>query len=171
MGDYINNTLKTAMMGYTDLPRIDSTNAVVTAVGSVSTGLTDLMSITLTGVEEGYQIGGLPAAGQGIRIVATGTFASNGNTKTVTLLFGGTTLGTLTGAINGGAWRFDATVFRITRTTQTANVLIIEGTTPSYTLTNVAPAENVDESVEILVRGQATTTNDIVQTLLYVTNI
>lgn len=170
MGDYINNTIKTAMMGYSDLPRINSTNSDTTAVSNVTSTLTDLMSVTLTGVEEGYQIGGLPASNQGIRIIATGTFAANGNNKTVTLLFGATTLATLTGTFNNGPWRFDAVVFRITSSTQTANTLVVEGVTPSTNLIAASPTEDVDDSVTILVRGQGVSSNDITQTLLAVTN-
>lgn len=169
MGDYINNFLD-PLTGYTGLPRIDNSVSVTTAVTNTGSSATDLMSYTLPGMSALYSQGGLASGTNGVRIVACGIFAANGNTKTITLQFGGTTLATINGAINDGSWRIDAFVFRITSSTQTANALVLYGSTSplTSTMTTTSPTIDTTASVEIKCVGTGSSTADITQNFLSV---
>lgn len=169
MGDYLNNALKSAFgLGN---PRIDSSvTAPLTPVSNSTTLLTDLMSVDLSGLEEGFLQGGLPAVTQGIRILAGGTFATNGNVKTVTLLFGSATLATLTGTFSNKTWRFDSVVLRLTNLTQTANTITFEDT--NVASSTVSPTEDVDDAIIVKVQAQSgTASGDITQNFLTIINI
>lgn len=62
--------------------------------------------------------GTLASDGQAIRITAFGDTASNTNSKTIRLKFGGTTLATRVSATSGSNWYVRATVFRTGATAQ-----------------------------------------------------
>lgn len=172
MPDYINQFFD-PLTGYTGLPRINSSLAVTTEATNTGSAQTDLQSITLTGMTTQHFQGGLQATTNGIRIVAAGTFAGNGNTKTVLLVFGGTTIATLTGAINGGNWRIDAMVMSKTSASQTVNVMIQYGsTTPlASTMATVSPTVDTTASVIVKCTGQGTATADVTQTFLSVVSL
>lgn len=169
MGDFINNFFD-PLTGYTSLPRIDSSLVAPTnPISSNLVALTDLMSLTLTAPN--FFLGGMASGNQGIRITAAGTFASNLNVKTVNLLFGSTLLASVSGAFNGGSWRFDGMVFRITDTSQTASTLVYSGAGGATTdLYNTNPAENTQVNITIKCQGQGILSGDVTQTLLTIAN-
>lgn len=90
--------------------------------------------------------------GRGVRITAWGTHATNGNSKTVTLYFGGTTLRARTGTDNGIVWRFDSLVFRTGAATQ-EGISEISYTGSAGTLQRSTPAETLSGAVTIALKA------------------
>lgn len=164
MADII-NTILDPLVGYTNLPRIDSSTNISSPSPNNLTNLTDLMSYTLPSAT--LRLSGTA----GVKIIAFGTFATNANVKTVNLLFGTSTLATITGAFNGGYWRLESTVLRITDTTEISSGLIIYGTTPTIALLSSSPTENLLVDVIIKAQGQSTLTGDVTQTIMMIQNI
>lgn len=99
--------------------------------------------------------------GRALKITAFGITAANGNTKTIRLKYGGTTIGTAVTSTSGDSWRIDATVIRTGATTQVASCNYVIGSVTSSTYTT--PAETLSGAVNILVTGQNETSsaNDI----------
>lgn len=135
-----------------------------TQVGNVGAGTDDLMTYNLPADVLGSN-------GKGVRIKAWGTLANNGNTKTVTLLFGSQTL--ITKALAGAygevySWEIEAVVLRTGSNTQTNfTKLAYTGTVAGGTipLTGVGNLTQADTgAIVIKCTGAATADNDIVQT-------
>lgn len=139
-------------------------NTSTTAVGNVGTGEDDLITYSL-------ERNTLQNDGELLKIDAFGTFASNGNNKTVKLYFGSTVIfDSGANAINGGSWNIKATIIRASSTTQEA---IVEATDTSNTLnttTYTAVTENLSNALTIKCTGEGTANDDIVQKAL-VTNL
>jgi len=175
MGDYINNQVKTALSGYTNLFRINTSGTGLGPATNTLIFVTDLLSITLPGSEEGFQLGGLPGDStsppSGIQIIATGTFAANANVKTINLVLGTTVLATISGAFSGVPWRIDAVVFRVDATDEIANILIYVGNPATVSMFATTATENVDDTIVVKVQGQGVLTGDITENSLTVINI
>lgn len=104
------------------------------AVGSVTTGETDLATFSVPG-------GTLAANGQRLVLRATGHFPANGNNKTFKSYFAGTNLHSFLTTANGASWDY---VLEVTRRGATSVVershLRIGGNTTYNTATAVADA-------------------------------
>lgn len=121
---------------------VDTTSAQTAA----NTSETDLVTDSL-------DANSLSANGKGVKVKAWGTFAANGNTKTVKLYFGATVIATVTGAYNGVAWEVEAIVLRTGATTQEAGGHgLVSGQSP--TVTRSAPGETLSGAVTIKATGQ-----------------
>jgi hypothetical protein len=136
-----------------------------TAVGNVGTGEDNLITYTLSANQ-------LHANRTRVKITAFGTYAANGNAKTVKCYFGSTVLansGALT--VNGGAWRMEADVIRTGASAQVANsALHLSGASTTYpsVVTATTPSETLSNSLVIKCTGEATDDDDIKQTGLIV---
>ena len=102
--------------------------------------------------------------GQAVRITAWGSTAATGNTKTIRLKFGATTIRAIgPSAINGLDWRIDSLVVRTGATAQDAMATESLDTVAQDT-TITTPAETLSGAVVIKITGQNATAaaNDIV---------
>lgn len=101
-----------------------------TVTTSAATSKTTIVSYSLPA-------NSLSANGKGVRILAWGSCAANGNNKTVTIDVGagGTTVAT-TGAVanNNGAWRLDATLVRTGAATSISSGTAISAATAANTV-------------------------------------
>lgn len=133
-----------------------------TEVGNVGTGVDDLQSVTLLANT-------LLANGDRVDILASGIYAGNANNKTISLIFGGTTLlsaGPV--AANGGAWMIRATVIRTGATAQIAASCYIGSSLVAATVSNSTPAETLSGAITIKTQGEATANDDVVSRILTV---
>jgi hypothetical protein len=128
-----------------------------TNVGNVGAGIDDLQSIVLAAKC-------LARTGQVIFLEAWGETANNGNAKTLTMAFGGTTIMTqaLTTGI-AGTWRIRAIVIRTGNNTQRifAELFQLATVVDKQTFTDAIETDTAD--ITIKCTGTATTDNDIVQ--------
>lgn len=92
-----------------------------------------------------------------IKIKAFGYFASNGNTKTVRLKFGSTTIGTLAGSFNGTPWEIDAETLPVSGTSQYVATKIFNGNTSGAY--NYGASEAVASAITIACTGENGTAN------------
>ena len=154
-GSYLQQAMGTGT-GFAKIVGVSNVNT--TAVGNVGTGTDDLMTYALPA-------NSMSANGKGIRITAWGTAANNANAKTVTVVFGGTTLlSTALTASQVDVWWAEAVVIRTSATAQEAFAELTQGGT--VTLSDVeqsTPAETLSGAVTIKCTGTATSDNDIVQ--------
>lgn len=139
-------------------------------VGGVLTVNTTQAGTTSVTTEEDLWSYSLPANtlnanGRGVRITAFGSFAANGNTKTLRLKFGGSNIVSYAIATNNSGWEASGIVIRTGASTQLAggNKLL----TNSATLLSsgiVTPAEDTTAAIVIKVTGTNGTAsaNDIV---------
>jgi len=127
----------------------------VSSVGNVGAGEDDLMSYTMPAET-------MNVANRGVRIIAWGTTAANSNQKTINLYFGATIL-RMIGPVpsNNTAWRIEATILRVTETTQKASGTSIVGTNPNSDVT--APVEDLSTDTLIKVTGEGTVNDDVLQ--------
>lgn len=133
------------------------------AVGNVGTGEDTLLSFPLPANT-------LSADGMSVRLTAYITFAANANNKTLKVKFGATTGYDSTALAINNAAAFVRVVMDITRTgaaTQMLDITItpdnsIIGTLVSREI-HTTSAETLSGSVNIIITGEATTTNDIVK--------
>lgn len=133
-----------------------------TAGSNVGTGEDDLQSITLLA-------NSLTENGDRVEIQAAGSFAANGNNKTVKLYFGSTVIfGTGAAAFNGGFWSLRASVVRTGAATQISVATWIGSTLVSSNVTVATPSATLSSTVTIKVTGEATDNNDITSSLLIV---
>lgn len=131
-----------------------------TAVGNVGSGEDDLMAYPLPHNT-------LSANGKAVRVRTWGTFAANGNTKTVRFYFGATSVLLANVTQSGGGFEADATVVRTGTSAQEA---IVRGGTftsggggAAAGTDRAAPSEDTTASITIKVTGSATSNDDIVQ--------
>lgn len=106
----------------------------------------------------------LAVDGQSINIDVWATTAGNGNNKTLSVVFGATTIGTSTAqAFNGETMNMKCSVYRTGGATQKARCVYQSFTTGTFTANNnfvvsaSAPAETLSGAVAILVRGTTPT--------------
>jgi hypothetical protein len=128
--------------------------------GNVSTGETDLGTTCTLAANT------LSANNKGVEIFASGTFANNGNSKTVKLYFGATSLVARISAVtNTGTWWIQATVIRTGTATQVTSAF--SGVTNGASITQngielTTPGETMSGSVVTKVTGQSgTASNDV----------
>ncbi len=99
-----------------------------------------------------------------VEIEAFGTFATNANSKSISLIFGSTTIYSISPtAINGGSWSLKAKIIRRTNNTQE---IIVEGNGTNTVLVKTsytAGAEDLTTALFIKVNATGVTTNDIIQ--------
>jgi len=133
-------------------------NVNTTAVGTdANTVEKDLITYSLPA-------NSLSADGKLVKITAWGSVAANGNTKTIRLDFGATTIRQIgPSAMNGLDWRMDGLVIRTDATTQDAMATEFLDTSAQDT-TNTTPTETLSGAVVIKITGENGTAaaNDIV---------
>lgn len=116
---------------------------------------TDLMVYSLPA-------GTLAVNGQKLRITGAGTFAANGNTKTIRIRFGGTIVSTRATTASGGAWTIQAVVVRTGAATQKAFGTQFESGNGGQT-TYTTPAETLSGAIDVKLTGQSgTASSDVV---------
>lgn len=130
---------------------------------NVNLALTDLITYTLPG-------GTLAHDGDCIEIIGEVTYAANADTKTVVLIFGGTTLaGRGPAADNGSLISMRCRLIRTGATAQLAEGLTAISTTAGQLVTFTAPAETLANDIVIKISGQSGTgSNDVTSRLLIV---
>lgn len=129
-----------------------------TPVGNVGAGEDDLISYTL-------QPNVLAKDGYNIEIKAWGTFAANGNNKTVKLKFGSAVLYDTTAlAANNGSWMITGVVTRTGAATQQAiTSMMSSNATVGNSVTYIVPTETLSATIIIKCTGTATANDDIIQ--------
>ncbi len=137
----IDGTLKTGW---------DTTSCGTAQVSNVGTGETDLCLYTMPANT-------LVTNGRGVQVTAYGSYAVNGNTKTVKAYFGATAINTIAGALSGGGWYITATVLRTGATAQVAgsNGIGLNGSALNSGPTS--PAETLSGAVIVKITGQSGT--------------
>lgn len=136
-----------------------STNT--TSAANLGSGETNLMTYTVTPMFNN---------GDEIYVKAWGTYAANANNKTIKLKFGGQTILT-TGAIaaNDGSWQIEASIIRTAAATQEIIATIISSNTSVVeSATRTAGTQDLTTSNAVLITGQGTSSNDIVQNAMLV---
>lgn len=132
-------------------------NTETSTVGNVGTGEDQLFSYTIPA-------GKLATNGNTISGTMTGTVAANGNTKTLKLKFGSTTILTtlVTSSTITSSWSFD---YEITRTSATTQKCAIRLHNPDGLGVSVyaTAGETLSGTVALVLTGEATSDNDIVK--------
>lgn len=126
-----------------------------TSTGNVTTGNTVLGTYTITA-------NSMPAdSGKTIRMIAWGKTAANGNNKTITLEFGGTTVAThALAATNDKDWVLEATIIQGATGAQTAiGELKLEGASQDLQFVTT-PAETQTGAIAARVRAESGTATD-----------
>lgn len=123
-----------------------------TTAANVSTNETDLMTYSLPG-------GSLAVNGQKVRITGWGTYAANGNTKTVRIRFGSTVVSTRASTGNNVAWWIQALVVRTGAATQVASGVQLESGNAGQP-TATSPSETLADAITIKLTGQSGTASD-----------
>ena len=132
----------------------------VTPVGNVGAGIDDLISMTLPANT-------LYKNGQGIRIRAWGTYAANGASKQVILVFGGTNIVDMLAVVqNNTFWRLEATIHRVSAGNQDCSGHFNHSTVSGTTF--VATTKNEATDLIIKVTGESVSNNDIVQRGMFI---
>lgn len=167
--------------GATAAMRIDSAAKLsiyqgTTLRGAVATVYSQINSVGNIGVGEdnlhsfSVPSSGFAANGDSFEVKCSGTFAANANNKRVKLKFGAITLFDTTAlAFNTGDWEISARIFRTSTTTGksvvtwTCNNVILTTTTDYQSW-----AFNFLTANTLVVTGEATANNDIVQELMQV---
>jgi hypothetical protein len=101
----------------------------------------------------------LSANGKGVRIRIFGTYAGNGNTKTVRSKFGATSLTAVAGAPNDGMWRVDAVVIRTGASAQIGSADHADNAIGYRSASLTTPAEDTTGAITIKVTGTNGTAN------------
>lgn len=129
-----------------------------TAASNASTGETDLISYTLPANT-------LVNDGDSLEVQAWGTYAANGNNKTVKLKFGSQTI-LDTGAIaaNGGSWSIKANIIRTSATTQEIITEILSSNSSvADSATRTAATQTLSDANIIKCTGTGGASNDITE--------
>lgn len=106
-----------------------------------------------------------------LQIKGWGTFASNGNNKTVTINFGSQIIyTTAANAANGGTWNFTADIVRLSDSTQEINVVFLSNNTDlqndsDYPTVQTNGTQDLTEDVIIKCTGAASSDGDITQNI------
>lgn len=128
----------------------------VTSTGSVGAS-SDLISYTLSK-------NSLTTTGDYLDINAFGTFSANANTKTISLIFGTTTIYTIGAtAINTGSWNLKARIIRTGEATQ--EIMVDANGTNAVLIKTVYTTGTEDLTTDLTIKVSATGTanNDVVQ--------
>jgi len=144
--------------GSSDIKPMGAIDVNTTEVGTgADTNETDLLTFSLPADS-------LSADKKAVRITAWGSVAENGNTKTIRLDFGATTIRAIgPSGMNGLDWRIDGLVIRTGATTQDAMATESLDTAAQDT-TITTPAETLSGAVVIKITGEngIAASNDIV---------
>jgi len=142
---------------------LDTSNISIAGVSPSATGSDKVLLQALLKSRALYK------TGFGLYVVGFGTFAANGNTKTLKLWLGATAVGGMTvfssGAItvNGNAWIIEAMIFRSGSKTQLAvGQISVQGTA---TIVAAVTTGTQDDTVDLIVSlsaNCATATTDVV---------
>jgi hypothetical protein len=101
---------------------------------------------------------------QSLRVKAWGTFAANGNTKTIKVKFGSTSVTLFAlGTGGGGNWVIEAVIIRTGAATQDYEMHCINDVASPGTMSISTAAETLSGAVTLKLTGQGTSTNDIKQ--------
>lgn len=136
----------------------DILTSSTSAVGNIGTGEDNLITYSVPA-------GTLATDGDVIEIIAWGTFAANGNSKTLKLYFGATVL-VSTGAVafNAKDWVVRATVVRTGAATQEAiGQASTSDTSAPLFVDQTTPAETLSGAVTVKCTGEGTADSDIMQ--------
>jgi len=147
-----------AISGNLDISLSGTLEVDTDSASNTSTGATDLITYSL-------DANSLLNIGSMIKIHAWGTYAANGNNKTVTLAFGSQTILT-TGVVaaNAGSWSIKATIIRKTSTTQEIITEIISSNSSVVdSATRTAGTQDLTTALTIKCVGTGGATNDIIQ--------
>lgn len=103
--------------------------------------------------------------GDVLEVKAWGTYAANGNNKTIKLKFGSQTiLDTGAVAANSGSWEINATIVCKSSTTQEISATIISANSSvSDSATRTAGTQTLSSDLTIKCTGQGTSSNDITE--------
>jgi hypothetical protein len=160
-------------------------SGTLTATGASPRLASNITPVSLPGAstaENDLQTYALPAGqlatnGQALRIKAVGTFAIHGGTtRTARLYFGATAIGVASVGGTAGVqyWAIEAYVWRLTATTQIAQVIAPYGPTNANVTatesTQSTPSETLSSGITIKVTGQTGTAQaaDVVSSVLMV---
>ena len=170
----INTTAEAGAMEYNGNFYLTKVNAVrygvggslrvnTTDVGNVGTGVDDLMSFSVPA-------GTMSTNGDYIDFSFTFTFAANANNKTVRVVYGGTEIYNSTAqAQNGGSMEVVGKIIRTGATTQKVIVSVsTDGTLYTDLANYTTAAETLSGAVTLKATGEATSNDDIVNTILTV---
>jgi len=132
-------------------------NNNITPASNTGAGATDLMTYTL-----GKNI--FKTTADYLEIEAFGTFAANANNKSISLIFGSTTIYSIPAtSINGGSWSLRAKIIKNKDGTQE---IIVEGNgTNSVLIKTVytSGSEDLTTKLDIKISATGIATNDIIQ--------
>lgn len=132
-------------------------NNDITSNGNVGASATDLTTYTLGG-------GALKTTTDYIEIEAFGTFASNANNKSISLIFGSTTIFSISPtSINGGSWKLKAQIIRSDDNNQE---IIVEGNGTNAVLQKTvytAGTEDLTTDLGIKISATGVSNDDIIQ--------
>lgn len=127
-----------------------------TPVGNVTTGEDDLMTYTV-------KANVLSADGKALRVRAWGSYANNGNTKTLKAYFGATGLTLDSSVAANVSWVAEVEVIRTGATAQILRGSLGTAGVSWDVPTPVTPAETLSGAVVFKFTGEGTATNDVVQ--------
>ncbi len=132
-------------------------NNDITSTANSGASPTDLITYTLG--KDAFE-----TTGDYIEIEAFGIFAANGNNKSISLIFGSTTIYTIAAtSINGGSWSLRAKIIKKKDGTQE---IIVEGNGTNAVLIKTAytsGSENLTTKLAIKISATGVATNDITQ--------
>lgn len=137
--------------------------ASTSAAQCTSTTETDLLTFSVPGST-------LAATGEALDFVGQGYFAANGNTKTLKLYLGASSVTVASGAYNSGRWEVRARIVRTGAATQVVPYVVsINGQYPVMgTGTLATMAATLSSANTVKLTGQGGATGDIVQEYLAV---
>lgn len=133
-----------------------------TPVSNIGGGTDDLITYTLPANM-------MRSNGDFLEVEGWGTLASNANSKTITVNFGGQTIfTTAANAANGGTWSFHAKIVRLTDTTQEIVVQFLSNNTDlqndaQYPVFRTAGTQDLTTQLIIKCTGTGTADGDITQ--------
>lgn len=127
-----------------------------TAVGNVDAGENDLMSYSVPADT-------LSANHMSLQVVARGTFAANGNTKTLKLHFGSDNWTLLSTGANNNRWVVKATIVRTGATAQKVFITFSYSGAVGDTTTYTTASRTLSSANTLKLTGQGTSSNDILQ--------
>jgi len=141
---------------------IGTAHVNTTAVGNVGAGTDDLMSYSLPA-------NSLSSNGKGLRVTCWGTAPVNAALKTLSFLFGGTSIfsGSLDPTANAVTWRIDVLIFRTGASTQDINFAVTESSgifqAQRQACIQTTAAETDTSAITIKCTALGTSNNDVVQ--------
>lgn len=150
------------------VPTQQSVKAFVASQVGITIKSTDAQTGGNVGTGEDTLMGYVMAAnllannGESLLVRAHGTFAANGNTKTLKVLFGATTLFTKTNTSNNIDWTLEIEIIRTGAATQKCNVKYM-ASSGAIDSNYSATTENLTSALTLSIKGEGTADNDIVK--------